>query len=49
MKVFRAVEEIYTLYGVKESRCILVAVRPDGVVGMVPDLEDIQLVVEFLG
>lgn len=49
MNLFQGTEAVYSLYGVQQSRGGLVVIRPDGVVGMVADMEDIQSIIEYLG
>lgn len=48
MSLFCATQETYDLYGIDEKRGVLVVVRPDGVVGMVSDLDDVESVVGYL-
>ncbi|KAF2756421.1 FAD/NAD(P)-binding domain-containing protein [Pseudovirgaria hyperparasitica] len=49
MRVYGAQREEYERYGVDVDRGAVVVVRPDGVVGWVGELDDVQVMDEFLG
>lgn len=41
-------DDAYTIYGVDPSRGVLLVVRPDGYVGVVASLNDVQRVDRYL-
>lgn len=43
-----ALDDVYKIYGVDETRGALAVVRPDGYVGMVARLADLERVQEYL-
>lgn len=48
MRLYCANQEIYDTYGVDVKRGALVLVRPDGMVGMIANLEDTALPDRYL-
>jgi hypothetical protein len=43
-----AIDEAYTIYGVDSARGALIVIRPDGYVGVIASLEDVQRVDRYL-